>query len=326
MTFSIKNNPADQIDETIFNIPYTTTANIDQYSEIAGNVVTISEQVADVERNKMTRSFSEYSLIPNSPAFIEKIDLGSYDETYEGTNYFSLITEYKQTTYESSYTPNKPEVLFYEWDVIEITYRKDTQYKNKLVSTLNWERPFDLVTVNTQGINNNDSDNTKKVYRSIADPFVLTVDCNNRIAARIRSDASSSNVSIIAHSDKDVIEGDSYILNQEIICSKRYITITFTNTNSNLSEFFNLDNSDLSISPKPTFVDIEFYGEFLFNFSSPINFNQLVTMEHPEDTPLEIRLFPPSKYQQFPDNFWNSGPQPPLLEDFNNRTGEAEFI
>lgn len=325
MTFSIKNNPVDQIDESSFNIPYTTTANIDQYSEIAGNVTTISEQVADVERNKMTRRFNEYSLIPESAAFIEKIDLGIYDETYEGTNYFSLITEYKQTSYESSYTPNKPELLFYEWDVTEITYRKDTQYKNKLVDTLNWERPYDLVTVNTQGINNNDDDNTRKVYRTIADPFVLTIDCNSRIAARIKSDASSSNVSIIAHSDKEIVEGDSYTLNQEIICSKRYITITFTNTNNNLSELFNLD-LNLGGDPEPTFVTVEFYGEFLFNFSSPINFNQLVTMEHPEGTALDIRLFPPGKYQQFPDNFWNSGPQPPILEDFNNRTGEARFI
>lgn len=328
MTIRLSRNPLDEIPED-YNIPYTTTATIDQYNEVVENIASISEQMADVDRNILYRQFNEYSNLPDSNFFIEKVNLGYYDETYEGDNYFSLITEYKQTLYETPFNKDE-DTYFYEWFVTDITYRKDTQYKNKLVQTLNWERPFEIVTNTRGGVNNSGNENdegsagTSIRYLSISDPFVLTVDCNNRIAARIETDADSDNVTIVAHSDPNVIEGEVYSINQEIICSKRYITITIVNTNNNV---FDLFESILSLGkPEPTFVNFKFYGEFLFNTSIPINYTELPAMIHPDGTELEVRLFPPGKYQQFPDSFWNSGPKPPIIEEYSNRTGEATFV
>lgn len=309
------NNPIDQIAdmEGVLDIPYTTTASIDVFNEVAGNVVTVAEQTADVDRNILARQFSEFNP-RDTEAFVERVELGYFDETYDGTNYYSVITEYEEMLYESVYTGDNSN-SFYEWDVTQIIYRKESHYQNKLAQTIRWDRPFRLVPINTQGVNNDEEPEYRKEYLDIADPFILTVDCQSRIAARVKTDAANTNVTITTHNSRETLEGGSQrFLNNEFICTDRYITISITNTNQGI------------FSPRPLYIEVEFYGVFLFNISAPTNSKEIVTLEHIENTPFEDRLFPPGKKDLFPDQFWNSGPKPPLFKDSINRTGEAFFI
>ena len=297
-----------------FNFPYTVTATNKKYEDAPGNIVDIAEQTVDIERNPISRVFREYAIEDNT-AFVDFIELGYYDETYEGTNYYQVVTSFVETEYESLYYVN-PEKRFYEWEVNKNSYRKESHLKNVLVETQDWLRPF-TVSTNAQ------TQEEIKTYAPLPTPFILTVDCGERVAVEVITDGID--VNIYNHSDlNNITEGDLYSKNTRIICTKRYISAVFNDTEG--GGLFSGLLADFLNSVTPTFADFNFYGEFLFNFSVPTGSEEIVTLIHPEGTPLSERLIPPGKEGIFPDTFWNSGDPPPELEDYENRTGGAQFV
>lgn len=282
-----------------YKIPKTDfyiSASIPAYNSIVGDKVDIAEQLVDINRNIITRTFREYK-VENNEATIEYINLGYYEDLYEGSSYYQVVTQYEELEYTAPITL-KEEDKFYKWDVDKIIYRKETHYKPSIIKNILWEREEIQSKTGTE-------------YVNLPDPFVLIFDANKAIGANFSQLSGNYIVKLkdnIEDEIGDIIENP---LNN-FTCYKRYIEVTFTNVN------------DFPLNPIN--VSINFLGEAVLTYSIPLDNQELYTLVHPEGTELNTRLFPPGKENSFPSNFWNNADKPPLINAMSERIGEPNLI
>lgn len=301
--FKLDKNIKD-INLKIPTLSYCSTDTISQFIGVAGENREVSQQISDVDRNPISRRFSDF-FVEDSSATLEVRTLDQYDDFYESTFFYLVATQFSERSYESL-VPTEDIEPFTEWNVRKITYRREIHYKPSLISTVTWERPYILSTSTVPG------EESQKEYQEVEEPLIVTFDANKAVAANF-SDISNNCV-VYNKATLDGEEVGDLISNptSSFLCYKRYIQVVCENPNE--------------LELNPIFLTVNFYGEPVFNFNLPIDSQKEYTLIHPEGTPLAERLFPPGRYNAYPSNFWNSGNKPPLIESYSNRGGNPGLV
>lgn len=284
---------------SLSTLGYSTTDSISQYVSVAGENRDVAQQTADVNRNPMSRRFSEFG-VEDASATVELRNLDGYDEFYESDHIYVVVTQFVETAYESMIELDGSSP-FTNWEVSKITYRKEIHHKPAVIATLKWERPF--VSVGNP---------PQKQYLNVNEPLVVTFDSNRAVAAQFTQ--LSDNCVVRMKQTLDEEEEGDLIINptNRFLCHKRYIQVVCEEPNE--------------VGLLPTRLSVQFYGEPVFTFNIPVDNQYLHTLVHPDNTQFEVKLFPPGKYNSFPSHFWNSGPKPPEFVSYVNRVGDPSLL
>ncbi len=287
--------------------------------ELGGLNWQIGLQICDKERKPYSREFNELRF-PPSETSLEKIELGAYNEQYEGDFYYSVVTEFKEDVYRSTRDLRDRTKDFIKWQKEEITYRHEKINVHKKVHEIVWERPKFKATVGgTSNSSNDNGDNSGgsssrgagqgqeiEIYVDLPKEFIIgTANSNKGLAAEV---ICSHPIEIKVKSSAQAEEGE--IVTGLFLLRKRYIEIKLKN----------VVNGKVGVGSHPE-VKINFYGKYKYQVFYPKDIQKSPTyLLHRDSTPEISRLQPPGK--NFPDNFWNSNPPPPSIEEYSSRVGQ----
>lgn len=285
----------------------------------------------------VARSFYELEFDNNAIDFQfitdgDEIEFGS-------DKYWRVIHRFTETVYESD---NSPEFQnFKTWQEVKNRWQQEIIYDHVEIDPIVWNRgkiPVNRIsTTTTTGQTTTTtyscptgtppapsgetgesaafaegSGSNLACYRweSLPIPFTIIFDVGNSLGGFIQTDGTISSIklkgtNIIDNSGENVLNGS---INNPIKFTNRYIQISFNNPTRTA----------------PTYVRLKRYGLETFRFQIPYELDQEPEFSHHgNNVQFEQRLFPPIN-KTWPDNFWNQGPQTPIVnfvDRFNNSSG-----
>lgn len=276
----LKNSPVE--------LPQFTTATLKTYVPIIRGYIPSATQLVSINGDILSREYVEVDASPQK-TFIEEINLGRYEERYEGSTYYLVTTYYSQIKYRSNniwISPTDPS-YFLRWQKSTNTFRLEVTYKNIEVSSFTWVRPTTVNSVTAS------SSGAVITYIPLTPSPYLVVSANSGEAVKA---GVTSNWPLKVYRGDTLIEDYSSIL---MIDPTLRIYIE--------------DEPAITI---PISITVKFYGQYAWTSQFPAYYTQPINLIHKvEET---NKLLPPDK-PNFPTNFWNTNPPKDSINDFFTR-------
>jgi hypothetical protein len=246
----------------------------------------------------------EYTLLEQESVDydIEEIDLGYLDPDLEGRHFYRLTNYFFEDNYSSSGD-------FYRWQYERYRYMQELLYHNKISSTQEWKRP-------------STGEEPSLIYSDLTrEPLIITIDTGKALGVKLTSDAFFT-----INEDTTLTQNIklSPLLDTNLIVRFNEITNPFLVTDLGINPVpsNNVLGIPRVVSPTPTYLKMEFFGEQLaqrmFHVGGEIEEDEEILI-HPINSSFKGRLLPPGK-PGLNNEFWNYRDYiPPILEDFTSR-------
>ena len=265
--------------------------------------------------------------IPVSRSFYElefdddAIDLQFIEATGDEEAYWRVIHRFTETEYTSNNSTDLQN--FKIWEIYNNKWQQEILYKHEEISPLLWER--DKNTFPASGGSTNppsaptcptsiptapDGETGESQafgpslsgtcfrWESIKKPFYIIFDVGDSLGGFIETDGDISSILL---KDENVINSSGSIIskgsiNDPIVFTSRYLQIYIENPTRT----------------KPTYIRLRRFGIENFRFQIPFETDLDPEISHHDNTTLQEERYLPPTRKDFPDNFWNQGPNRPI--------------